>query len=1149
MRLSARNGVGVSQSKLRYSHKVSWSFVVLLLSWCVGGCGTDSNSLSNAPAAALSTTAINFPATTVGSAANGALKLTNTGGQTLLLGGVTLSDTADFAVSTNCSSSLPAGASCTYTIQFTPQAAQALNAVLTLTDNSGGLSGTQQVIALSGTGVAVPLPQVTLTPQTLTFPQTVTGADSPSETVTLSNTGNAPLTVGAVTLSDTMNFGESTTCSATLAVAASCAFSVIFQPQAAGSYNATLNITDNAGTESGTVQQTVTLSGTGLPQPEPLAVLAPSQIAFPATAVGAAQTSAMLTLSNTGTAALIIANVAVTDTADFGVTSACGASVAAGASCLLTVVFHPQSAGTLGTQLSVGDNSSGTSVQQTVMLSGTALPPPVPLAAVSPTQLAFPSTNVGATSVAQVVTLSNPGTAALTINGLALSDSTDYGLSSGCGTSLAAGGTCTVSVVFHPQSTGALPATLTLTDNGGVGGASAQQAVMLAGTGTPQPEPQIALTPMNLVFAQTTVGSTAAAQPVTVTNTGNAALNLVAALSDATDFALTNSCPASLPAGASCVLSISFQPQSAGMLQASLVLTDNNGGVQGTQQAVTLSGTAMPPSPQALFSTASLSFPQTMVTLTSTAQSVTLSNPGSAPLMIAGMSLSDKADYSLTTNCGATLTVGASCAISVVFLPQSVSALPATLIVTDNSGLSGAGTVQQTVAISGTGVAFQGPRASVSPGTLQFAPVVVGQTAAPQTVTLSNTGTQPLTITGVALGAGSASSFTLAGNNCGTMLAAEASCTVSVGYAPTKASPSDAGTLVISNNGLGQGGGTQTVALSGVAWAEVDSVTNFGDSITCGFYAEPNDGTGLIWSLEGYAGLFDKSLNLPINDVCRQGDEAADMSRLWVPFNSTPALGGNQLYTAMIGANDAYVNGVPTAWLTAYGAEVGAAFAWLAIPSADKMLANTISQRAGTWVADVGFGLQSSTQGSSLTFSVNQAVAGENLYLVYHVWAPGTVQGGTASIAVDGTVQATVQAQDPGFYGTQNGTTDTYMLTRLPLGAVGPHTVTFSSTGAVGTTVGLLWAGVPQADYQTVTGAPQVLIGAITNSPSGNQTYAADVYNIQLRSTVNSLAADGLNLTVVPTDTVLNPGTDFVDLLHPNTGGHAKLAATFEQYR
>ncbi len=176
-------------------------------------------------------------------------------------------------------------------------------------------------------------------------------------------------------------------------------------------------------------------------------------------------------------------------------------------------------------------------------------------------------------------------------------------------------------------------------------------------------------------------------------------------------------------------------------------------------------------------------------------------------------------------------------------------------------------------------------------------------------------------------------------------------------------------------------------------------------------------------------------------------------------------------------------------------------------------------------------------------------VHGNDLYLVYRVWFAAGVVGGTMSVTVDGTVLATVSGSDPGFGGTQNGTTDTYLLARVPLGALGAHTVTVTHTGAIGTTVGLLWAGVPQADYRTVAGAPRVLVGLTTNSPSGNQTYAADVYNLQLKATAASLAADGLNITLVPTDRVLNPGSDFVDLLHPNNAGHAKLAATFEQYR
>ena len=60
------------------------------------------------------------------------------------------------------------------------------------------------------------------------------------------------------------------------------------------------------------------------------------------------------------------------------------------------------------------------------------------------------------------------------------------------------------------------------------------------------------------------------------------------------------------------------------------------------------------------------------------------------------------------------------------------------------------------------------------------------------------------------------------------------------------------------------------------------STTNFGDSITCGYYATPNDGTGYMYSMQGYATLLDTALAAPQNYLCRGGDMAADMARLWV---------------------------------------------------------------------------------------------------------------------------------------------------------------------------------------------------------------------------------------------------------------------------
>ena len=571
--------------------------------------------------------------------------------------------------------------------------------------------------------------------------------------------------------------------------------------------------------------------------------------------------------------------------------------------------------------------------------------------------------------------------------------------------------------------------------------------------------------------------------------------------------------------------------------------------------SVLLLGCGSQPKPDAAaFTPSAITFADTKLTTSAAAQTVTLTNASTATLTLGQVTLSDPANFTLTSNCGGTLAGAASCTLIVGFAPQSVTAFRATVTVTDTlpgTATSAARSTQETLSITGAGVAFTGPRAAVSPATLPFPQTVTNASTPPQTATLTNTGTTPLTVSAVAVAGPSASAFAITGGNCVGVLAAGAFCTADLIYHPTLASAADSATLIFTDDALSQAGSTQTVALTGSALAEVDSVTNFGDSLTCGFYAQPNDGTWPVYSREGYAGLFDTYLGVPAEEWCRQGDAAADLSRLWVPFHSAPASTGHQLYTLMVGVNDAYRYGIPANALAAYSQEVGAALAWLAIPNSDKVLGGAATQTAGTWTADSGFGLVSSDAGATLSFPVTQTVAGHNLYVVYHVWALPYGQAGKAEIAVDGVVQATADASQNALVPlpTENGTTDTFLLATVPLGGVGPHTVTFHSVGPGGSAVAMLWAGVPQRDYRQVDGAPRVLVGLITNSPSGNQTYAADIYNLQLRSLVPALAADGLNLTLVPTDRVMDPATDFADILHPNNAGHAKLAGVFEMYR
>jgi lysophospholipase L1-like esterase len=328
-------------------------------------------------------------------------------------------------------------------------------------------------------------------------------------------------------------------------------------------------------------------------------------------------------------------------------------------------------------------------------------------------------------------------------------------------------------------------------------------------------------------------------------------------------------------------------------------------------------------------------------------------------------------------------------------------------------------------------------------------------------------------------------------------------------------------------------------------------VLNFGDSITCGYLATPQNGTGYVWSLSSYAGLFDAQLGVQSLNFCRSGDEAEDMTRNWVYPFTVPEVGQGQLTTMLIGTNDLLQCGPVTPCVQDWQATTSASLAWLAMPQEDKVLASQMTQTAGQWTQDTAFktGESTTTSGSTLSFTINQTVAGRSLYLGYRVFAPWLVQNGTATVSVDG-VQVGTMTSLP-FTGlwiaTSNGTYDTVFLETVPLGAVGQHKVTVQLTSGDGTFFSLLWAGVPSQDYATMAGAPRVIIGYPPNTANATWNAGLANYNAALTSMVKSLTDDGMYITIAPTSNVLDPATDFnSDGLHPNDAGHVKLAAAFE---
>jgi parallel beta-helix repeat protein len=196
--------------------------------------------------------------------------------------------------------------------------------------------------------------------------------------------------------------------------------------------------------------------------------------------------------------------------------------------------------------------------------------PPFPNSSVSvaPSALNFGSVATGSTSTAQTVTVSNPTSSAASVS--SVSASGDFAQTNTCGSSIAAGGSCTVSVKFTPTVAGSRTGTLTVSAGG------TTNAVSLSGTGTSVGGGSATLTasPAALSFGSAAVGSTTAAQSVTVTNTGSAAAS-VSSVSAGAPFAETSTCGTSIAAGASCTVSVKFTPTATGGASASLTVASN----------------------------------------------------------------------------------------------------------------------------------------------------------------------------------------------------------------------------------------------------------------------------------------------------------------------------------------------------------------------------------------------------------------------------------------------------------------------------------------------------------------------------------------------------------------------------------------------
>jgi hypothetical protein len=478
--------------------------------------------------------------------------------------------------------------------------------------------------------------------------------------------------------------------------------------------------------------------------------LKPGSLTFATQAVGSASGAQTIVVTNSGTAVLMVSQVAMSG--DFTETDDCvGAAggIAVGGTCAVQVTFLSSATGARTGLVTIYGNVAGG--QTTAALNGVGAA--AAAIVLMPLSVTYAATTVGTASGAQDITVSNTGGVGSTLGTIAVTG--DFTITANtCGATLGSGVGCTVAVAFAPTVAGTRTGSFSVADSAGT------QTAALTGVG--QAAATDGLAPLSLGFAATAVGTASAAQAVTLTNAGDATLTLVGAAIAGGDFTVVNGCGPTLAGHASCALEVEFAPKSVGAGTGSMTVAD-----EFRTQTVALSGLGVAPAGVSLSPLGTVGFAATGVGLSAAAQTVTLTNNGGLQLAIASLTVSgDFVIVSGTNTCGAALGAGLACTLSVTFSPTAAGARTGSLTVVDNAASS-----PQSLTLTGTGVDFAVSAAGTTtatiaagseavfpmlltsaanvPGTVTFtcAPVPAHATCVVNPATAALGGTTPVTVT------------------------------------------------------------------------------------------------------------------------------------------------------------------------------------------------------------------------------------------------------------------------------------------------------------------------------------------------------------------------------------------------------------------
>jgi Abnormal spindle-like microcephaly-assoc'd, ASPM-SPD-2-Hydin len=519
---------------------------------------------------------------------------------------------------------------------------------------------------------------VLLSNVSLNFGTNGIGTQSAALVETVTNNQSVSLNISGISITSA-EYTETDTCQGQpVAPQGTCTISVYFKPSTSGVRPGSLLITDDASTSP----HTIALAGTGASSS---ISVSPTTLAFGSQALSNSTAGQNITVTNSGFSDVTISSVLASGS--YSETDTCsGTLIKPGQNCNIIVTFTPAVTGSIPGTITITDNAAGS--PQLVTLSGSGV---VPVSFSG--NLTFPAVNVGSSSVAQTMTMTNNLNQALNLTFTTSGNFSAAGNGTApCGVTIAAKTKCTFGVTFSPTTNGLIKGSLVVSYNT----AGSPAVGYMQGTGQNGPTAPLTFTPGSLSFGNVAL-NTSSSKIVTVKNVTSSAItiNSVTALGYYSVVPSgTTPCTGTVNAGKTCTMTVTFTPLATGTTTAGITVADTAATSTQVQNA---NGTGVLP---VTMSPASVSFGTVSVGSTSAVQAVTVTNNQTSAAPID--SIVPSGDFIYTTGgsspCTTTIPASGTCTLGVEFSPSSTGSISGSLTLTYGAAFS-----PVTVSLSGTG--------------------------------------------------------------------------------------------------------------------------------------------------------------------------------------------------------------------------------------------------------------------------------------------------------------------------------------------------------------------------------------------------------------------------------------------------------------